>query len=255
LKAVEPLVRGGKDGFLNEQEMLKITRKETKTYDMMKPDELIAHAKEMLKDKFGAFSDPDKWLSDDFVFIFPLIYMPDRNSFIDVIKAGGDGAKDAAKTFMYGWEVDCFEPNRVWYNMRQTIIVNGRWTPLAVQRYSLSFCPETGKCYKFTGGYVTDRTNHWNNAGGLGAVMGIIMAHGFRFPAVEGRPYYPSLEFRSWLTFLYGVLELWKSRSDAGIYERPFALAKRVVEFLGFSSEASQDVKKIEVSRIPHKAA
>lgn len=240
LKAVEPLVPGNKDGFVNEKEMTEISRKETNTHDMMDSDELIAHAKAMLKDKFGAFGDQDKWLTDDFVFIFPLIYMPDKNSFFDVIKAGGDPPpNEGAKTFMYGWEVDCFEPNRVWYNMRQTIIVKGKWTPLAVQRYSLSFCPKTGKCYKFTGGYVTDRTNHWNNAGGLGAVMGIIMAYGVRFPAVEGRPYYPSLEFRSWLTFLYGVLEIWKARDDAGIYERPFALAKRAGECFGFSSEIS----------------
>jgi len=225
-------VDSGSPNFVDDQKMVEISREVAKISHTMSPDELIEHAKKMLREKFGAADCDDKWLTDDFVFLFPIIYMPDRASFLDLIKAGlSEEPNKDAKTFNYGWQVDCFEPNRVWYMERTIIKVKGKWTPLSVQQYSLSFCPKTGKCYKHTGGYVIDRSNNYKNTGGFGAAFGVLMANGVRIPIPEHTPYYPSLEYRSWLTFLYGTLTMWKPRPDAGIYEGPINLGKRIGKY------------------------
>jgi len=224
-------VADGLAGFVKEKEMTDMSRKMTKSNNLKSPDELIAHTKQMLKEKFGAFDDDQgKWLTDDFVFIFPIIYMPDRASYLDLIRAGRINF-DKNRTYQYGFLVDPFEPNRVWYMERQAIKVGNEWKPLGVQKLSVSWCPETNKCYKFTGGYVVDRTNNYNNCGGLGAGMGVFYANGLRLPIKENLPRQTTLEFRGWVTFLYGVLEMWKPRPDAGIYEFPIALIKKVTDY------------------------
>ena len=48
---------------------------------------------------------------------------------------------------------------------------------------------------------------------------------------VKNLPRQTSLEFRGWVTFLYGVLDMWKPRPDAGIYEFPLALIKKVTDY------------------------
>lgn len=241
-EALEFMTADGQAGVVKEKEVMDKSRKMMKS-DLKSPDELIALTKQMLKERFGAFDDDQgKWLSDDFVFIFPIIYMPDRASYLDLIRAGGVQL-GKARTFQYGFFVDPFEPNRVWYMERQTVEVGGEWKALGVQKLSASWCPETNKCYKFTGGYVVDRTNNYNNCGGLGAGMGVFHANGLRVPIKENSPRQSTLEFKGWLTLLYNVLEMWKPRPDAGIYEFPITFGNKVRDYFGSSKslEATKD--------------
>lgn len=229
--AVESIGSGRTDGFVHEKEMMEKTRKMTKCDNLKTPDELIADTKQMLKERYGAFDeDPGKWLSDDFVFIFPIIYMPDRASYLSLVRGGGMNPR-GDRIYRYGFMVDPFEPNRVWFMERQTVKVGDEWKPVAVQKYSVSFDPETNKVYKLTGGYVVDRTNNYHNAAGIGGLLGVFYAQGFRLPTPENNPRQSSLQFRSWLTFVYNVLEMWKPRPDAGIYEFPSAFIEKVTNY------------------------
>ena len=104
----------------------------------------------------------------------------------------------------YGFHVDPFEANRVWYTARGRGTNTGPLPPFAPaatgrevvnppQACSLTF-NEDGLVTKYTIGYVMDR--HVGNTGGLGGLYGIMYAIGKPLPFPEARPWKMSKRYR-----------------------------------------------------------
>ena len=128
-------------------------------------------------------------MSEDFLFIFPVVGPLAKAEFIEAFSSfkieeafTGGGAN------YFGFNVDPMEPNRVWFFSRSVVthsgVLNfgsmkmqptGRTVVSPPQVLSMSFNTE-GLCYKLTGGYSVDRTV--GNTGGLGGVFGLIHAIG-----------------------------------------------------------------------------
>ncbi|CAD7950544.1 unnamed protein product [Amoebophrya sp. A120] len=76
-----------------------------------------------------------------------------------------------------------------------------------VQVLSMSFHAD-GKCYKFTGGYVADRTD--GNCNGLGGFFGVLHALGVWLPFPEGRPWKPSPFWQVFVLRAQQVVREWR---------------------------------------------
>lgn len=84
------------------------------------------------------------------------------------------------------------------------------------QVLSFSF-DDAGKCYKFTGGEVVDRTT--GDCSGLGGVFGIVWGLGGRLPFPEGRPWSPSMRWRALAYHLPQILRDWRAMGGVDVGE------------------------------------
>jgi len=182
---------------------------------------MIELAKRLISNEFGG-DNPDL-LSEDFQFVFPVVGPLTKEQFI---RAFTDfKLRDAFPTSsgnFYNFKVDPLEPNRVWFLGRgsfthlgdfvlgfQTFPGTGKRISLAPQCCSASF-DEHGKCYKFTGGYVVDRSV--GDTSGLGGIFGILTGLDLvSLPFPEGRPWKPSMMWEAFTLRLAQIQDDWRA--------------------------------------------
>lgn len=178
--------------------------------ELMNPDNMIRKAKEFTRANLG-LDDVDKYLADDFHFIFPIVFL-DKKRFKESLTSVPKDFHDI-EVYYYGWQVDCFEPNRVWAMSRGWVTIKGKRVPLAIQKLSMSFCPKTGKCYKLTGGYVIDRESYFSQNEGLGGLFAINRSAGIYIPIPELNPWKPSLEWHAFANHIGEIINIWRDWS------------------------------------------
>lgn len=154
------------------------------------PDQLIKMAQEVSAGETGIHDD--SVLSADFRFEFPIIKL-DRETYLKTVR--GFTFKQGIPNLSpnaYGFTVDKYEPNRVWYFIRTTGTHLGAFkfgdTSYEATGSTIQGPPELcsytfnreGKVTSFTGGYVLD--NRVGNTKGLGAAFGILVACGVPVP-------------------------------------------------------------------------
>jgi hypothetical protein len=167
----------------------------------IKPDDLIALAKDFTFINGAGTKDNGESLADDFVFRAAFIEVIEKDKFIETL--GGFSLDDSfdLKQQFFGWTVDPLQPNRVWvYNRQEGIHVKdfvgvkptGNKLVLPPQSLHMDF-NEDGKCTEF-GFYTVDRNQ--GNTGGLGGAFAFFYGVGRAIPFPEGKPYKPSLQRR-----------------------------------------------------------
>jgi len=185
-------------------------------YGSFNEQHLIKEAKKLLDAEFGV--KDHSLLADDFQFIFQVIGPLQKDEFLlifpefKVEKAFPNMAKN-----YFGFTIDPFEPNRIWFFSRAVARHEGpftwfgqTWEGTGTQIYcppqvfSFSF-DDRMKCYKFTGGYPVDRTV--GNTGGLGGLFGLVHAIGGVLPFSEGRPMITSFGFDAFMYYIPNVVE------------------------------------------------
>lgn len=157
-------------------------------------ERLIELAKKVYIDLEVGRKDPSI-LADNFRFEFPIIKL-DKQKFLDVVKTFDfkAGMPDFEPN-PYDWRVDKYEPNRVWFTIRNTGTHTGtlkvfkyKFKPTgnkiqgAPECYSLVF-NEDGKVNSITGGYVMD--NRVGNSNKLGGLYGTFAAIGVPVPCPQ----------------------------------------------------------------------
>jgi hypothetical protein len=166
----------------------------------IKPDDLMAVAKDFVFIKGTGTKDGGESLADDFVFRAAFVEV-DKVKFIEALQ--GFSLEDSfdLKQQFFGWTVDPLQPNRVWaLNRQEGVHVNdfvgkkatGKTLVLPPQSLHFDF-NEDGKCTEF-GFYTVDRNQ--GNTGGLGGAFAFFYGVGRPLPFPEGKPYKPSLQRR-----------------------------------------------------------
>lgn len=151
---------------------------------------LIARAKEVFETMTGL--KDESVLADDFRFEFPIVSL-DKEAYLKAVR--GFQLTDAIpdmNAHPYDFRTDKYEPNRVWFTVRNTGTHTGEL------KFGSKSYPATGREIKgapeclsyvfdhdlkvasFTGGYVMDR--RVGNTQGMGALFGILAAIGVNFP-------------------------------------------------------------------------
>jgi len=200
----------GKIYYADDYKMLALSHKILKTSEyseFLNPKNLIRKAKQFTQANLG-LNDVDKYMTKDFHFIFPVVFL-DRKRFKEALTSFPLDLFEI-EFWYYGWEVDCFEPNRVWVQTRGWVMHKGERKPLAIQRISMSFCPKEEKVYKLTGGYVIDRESYFNTNRGLGGLFAVNMIKGLYIPVPEMQPWKPSLEWTAATTHVGGIVDSWR---------------------------------------------
>ena len=162
---------------------------------------LIKLTKEYLATSNGV--EKPEIVAEDFKFVAPIIGPLGKKEFLKAFASFKlkDAFPDAKGNF-YGFSVDPFEPNRVWFMSRFTATHTGRLMQIKPTGKVVESPPQIGsctwnaegQCTKLTAGYVMDRQE--GNTGGLGGGFGILYAIGSPFPFPECRPYKKSWQFR-----------------------------------------------------------
>lgn len=187
--------------FIDEAERLK-----NRPEPALSPHEMILIAKRFLASKGGLGGDPS-FLSPSFTFEGPVVGPLGKEEFVDAI-----GSVDFATAFpdfqseFYGFHVDPFEGDRVWYTARGRGKNTGPLLPFVPetsgtgravtnppQVCSITIDHSTGLITKYTIGYVVDRTV--GNTGGLGGLYGILYALGRPLPFPEANPWQKSIQY------------------------------------------------------------
>jgi len=189
--------------FVDEEAML------AQTGFPLSPDELIGLARGFLMSRGGFGADPDL-MAESFKFAGPVVGPLSKDAFVAAISSVDikSGFPDFNPEF-YGFRVDPFEGNRVWYTARGRGTNTGPLPPFAneptgkslvnpPQACSLTF-DERGLVTKYTIGYVTDR--EVGNTGGLGGLYGIMYAIGKPLPFPEARPWRMSKRYSAFQAF------------------------------------------------------
>mmetsp|Transcript_7447 Transcript_7447/g.23432 ORF Transcript_7447/g.23432 Transcript_7447/m.23432 type:complete len:243 (-) Transcript_7447:24-752(-) len=166
-------------------------------------DEMIDLSKTFLLSRGGLGADPEL-LASSFQFEGPVVGPLSKDAFT---KALGSVDFDAAfpdfQGEFYGFHVDPFEGNRVWYTARGKGTNTGPLPPFAPvatgkklvnppQVCSLTF-DASGLVTKYTIGYVVDRTI--GTTGGLGGLYGVLYAIGRPLPFPEAQPWKKSPQY------------------------------------------------------------
>ena len=171
----------------------------------LSPSVLIEKAKGFLMSRGGFGADPDL-LASSFKFVGPVVGPLSKDEFVGAI-----GSVDIETGFpdfqgeFYGFHVDPFDGNRVWYTARGKGTNTGPLPPFAPaptgrslvnppQACSLTF-DEEGLVAKYTIGYVMDR--EVGNTGGLGGLYGVLYAIGRPLPFREAQPWRISNRYRA----------------------------------------------------------
>jgi len=164
---------------------------------------MITLSKKFLSSRGGLGADPDL-LAASFKFEGPVVGPLDKRAFGDAL-----GSVDFDKAFpdfqgeFYGFHVDPFDLNRVWYTARGRGTNTGPLPPFAPtgtgkklvnppQVCSLTF-DKTGLVTRYTIGYVVDR--QVGNTGGLGGLYGVLYAIGRPLPFPEAQPWKKSPQY------------------------------------------------------------
>jgi len=173
------------------------------------PEQLISLAKQFLASRGGFGADPNL-MADSFIFAGPVVGPLSKEAFVSAISSVdiATGFPDFNPEF-YGFRVDPFEGNRVWYTARGRGTNTGPLPPFAPdatgkslvnppQTCSVTF-DESGLVTKYTIGYVMDRAV--GNTGGLGGLYGIMYAIGKPLPFPEAQPWKMSKRYRAFNAF------------------------------------------------------
>jgi len=149
-------------------------------------------------------------MADSFIFAGPVVGPLSKDAFVSAISSVdiATGFPDFNPEF-YGFRVDPFEGNRVWYTARGRGTNTGPLPPFAPdatgkrlvnppQTCSVTF-DESGLVTKYTIGYVMDRAV--GNTGGLGGLYGIMYAIGKPLPFPEAQPWKMSKRYRAFNAF------------------------------------------------------
>ena len=187
--------------FINEPEELG-----KRPATALAPDEMIVIAKRFLASSGGLGGDPEM-LSPTFTFEGPVVGPLGKKEFVGAIGSVDFGAAfpDFTSEF-YGFHVDPFEGDRVWYTARGKGKNTGPLVPFVPevsgtgttvvnppQVCSITIDHSTGLISKYTIGYVVDRTV--GNTGGLGGLYGILYALGRPLPFPEANPWKKSIQY------------------------------------------------------------
>jgi hypothetical protein len=159
----------------------------------IKPDDLIAVAKDFVFIKGTGTKDKGESLTDDFMFRAAFVEV-NKDKFIEALEGFSIEDSFEIKQQFFGWTVDPLQPNRVWVINRQEMKhtadfvgkkPTGKNYVLPPQNMHFDF-REDGKCTEF-GFYTVDRNQ--GNTGGLGGVFGLFYGVGRPLPFPEGKPY------------------------------------------------------------------
>jgi hypothetical protein len=187
--------------FIDEAERLG-----SRSKSALPPETMILIAKRFLSSSGGLGGDPEL-LSPSFTFEGPVVGPLGKQEFVDAI-----GSVDFAAAFpdfkseFYGFHVDPFEGDRVWYTARGKGKNTGPLLPFVPEESgtgktivnppqvcSITVDHSTGLITKYTIGYVVDRTV--GNTGGLGGLYGILYALDRPLPFPEANPWQKSLQY------------------------------------------------------------
>lgn len=187
--------------FIDESEELS-----KRPASALSPEEMIVIAKRFLATSGGLGGDRTM-LSPAFTFEGPVVGPLGKQEFLDAI--GSVDFKSAFPDFQsefYGFHVDPFEGDRVWYTARGKGKNTGALLPFVPeasgtgstvvnppQVCSITIDHSTGLISKYTIGYVVDRTV--GNTGGLGGLYGILYALGRPLPFPEANPWQKSFQY------------------------------------------------------------
>jgi hypothetical protein len=166
----------------------------------IKPNDLIALAKETVFMKGVGTKDGGECLADGFVFRAAFVETP-KEGFIKALKSFSLEDSFDLKQQYFGWTVDPLQPNRVWFLNRQEathvndfvgVKATGKHLILPPQNLHIDF-NEQGLVKEF-GFYTVDRAQ--GNTGGLGGAFAFFYGVGRPLPFPEGKPYTYSLRRR-----------------------------------------------------------
>lgn len=168
----------------------------TPTSFLFSQAELIEKAKALFATDTGVRGGPEAeaLLADDFRFEFPVVSLAKADYLKAVRSFNLRTAIPNLNANAYGWQVDAYEPNRVFFFIRTSGTATGPLnffgkviqpsSPPKTVLGAPEVCSYTfnadGQCTSFTGGYVADR--RVGNTGGMGAVFGILHALGAPVP-------------------------------------------------------------------------
>ena len=168
---------------------------------------LIQIAKRFLMKSKGIGGDGDL-LSESFVFEGPVVGPLGKQEFVEAIgQVDFEAGFPDWKAQFYNFQVDVFDPERVWYMAKGEGTNTGPFPtkdslPATYKKVinppqicSLTVDSETGLIKKYTIGYVADR--NIGNTGGLGGLYGILYAIGRPLPFPEALPWKPSLPYQA----------------------------------------------------------
>ena len=187
--------------FINESEELS-----KRPASALSQQEMILISKRFLVSSGGLGGDP-AMLSQSFTFEGPVVGPLGKEEFVKAIGSVDFNAAfpDFTSEF-YGFHVDPFEGNRVWYTARGKGKNTGALIPFVPEKSgtgkmvvnppqvcSLTIDHSTGLISKYTIGYVVDRTV--GNTGGLGGLYGILYALGRPLPFPEANPWKKSMQY------------------------------------------------------------
>ena len=171
---------------------------------VLPPETAINIAKRFLMKSKGIGGDGDL-LSESFVFEGPVGPLG-KKQFIEAIgQVDFDAGFPDWKAQFYNFQIDVFDPERVWYMAKGEGTNTGPFPTKDLsatfkrvinppQICSLTIDSETGLIKKYTIGYVADR--NIGNTGGLGGLYGILYAIGRPLPFPEALPWKPSLPYQ-----------------------------------------------------------
>jgi len=172
----------------------------------LSPEEMIIITKRFLASKGGIGGDPEM-LSGYFTFEGPVVGPLSKEEFVGAIgSVDFNAAFPDFKNEFYGFHVDPFEGNRVWYTARGRGENTGPLVPFVPEESgtgkmvvnppqvcSITIDHSTGLISKYTIGYVVDRTV--GNTGGLGGLYGILYSLGRPLPFPEANPWQKSFQY------------------------------------------------------------
>jgi len=170
---------------------------------VLSPAELIARTQAVLAAGNGV--NAPELLAEDYKFVAPIVGPLGKDDLIGALKNFDlkGGIPDLNGGF-HNFEIDPFNPMRVWYVARavgtHTGTIAGKFKPTNIriqappQACSMIF-NEQGQVTQQTIGYVMDKT--LGNTGGLGGVFGIFYAIGSPLPFPEAKPAGLSFRYRA----------------------------------------------------------
>lgn len=182
--------------FLDEEELF------AKSAFPIKPEDLIARAKEVLSPSVGVGTkDGGKCLADDFEFCAAVVGPIGKTEYLGALDSFSlEEAFDITPNF-FGISVDPTQPNRVWFLNRIEGIHKGEFMGAQPTGNEIIYPPQIhhmdftseGKVTEF-GFYTADRRQ--GNTGGLGGAFGFMYGVGKPLPIPECQPYKRSFRFR-----------------------------------------------------------
>ena len=185
----------------------------------IKPDDLIARAKEVLGPDIGiGTKDGGECLADDFEFCAAVVGPIPKAAYLDAL--GSFKLEDSfdIQQNLFGFTVDPMQPNRVWFFDRQTakhvdtfngVEATGKELEMPPQLFHVDF-NDDGKVKEF-GFYTVDRQQ--GNTGGLGGAFGYFYGVGKPLPIREAQPFKPSFRYRL-LTKLGALAKRFQKKED-----------------------------------------